>query len=87
MFTKVSSAILLPFTLVVNGAQQSTFLTPHKKLSCSGIIRMSENERAIKSHEVACTLKYKSCFKLSISAISKAHIRINVTDTAKDSLR
>ena len=84
MFTNVSSAILLTSTLVVNGAQQSTFFD---KLSCSGIIRMSESERAIKSHKVACTLKYKSCFKLSISAISKAHIRINVTDIIKDSLR
>ena len=86
MFTNVSSAILLTSTLVVNGAQQSTFLTPHKKLSCSGIIRMSESERAIKSHKVACPLKYKSCFNLSISVISKAHIRINVTDIIKDSL-
>ena len=57
------------------------------KLSCSGIIRISESERAIKSHKVTCTLKYKSCFKLSISTISKAHTRIKVTDIIKDSLR
>ena len=32
-------------------------------------------------------MKYKSCFKLSISTVSKAHIRIKVTDIIKDSLR
>ena len=51
MFTNVSSAILLTSTLVVNGAQQSTFLTPHINYHVPELLecpRVNELSRVIK---------------------------------------